>query len=192
MAKSCRYDEASVPGIAPRSPRPLPAARSPCGIRCARSRPWLPPGLRHATHCRYHLRACDLSSRERSSPADTVAHLLVDLPARPDAPASGRHSVSESSVRVLGASGFSRTLTRYSECGRPCPRAGQEAHVRDTGLGLARAGPRVCCGSLRSNCVGWGAWPGCYGGPIASRTGQRVAGRQKGAAGPIQRMSPAA
>ena len=102
------------PGIAPRSPRPLPAARSPCGIRCVRSRPWLPPGLRHATHCRDHLRACDLSSRERSSPADTVAHLLVDLPARPDAPASGRHSVSESSVRVLGASGFSRTLTRYS------------------------------------------------------------------------------
>ena len=33
---------------------------------------------------------------------------------RPDAPASGRRSVSESSVRVLGASGFSRTLTRYS------------------------------------------------------------------------------
>lgn len=118
---------------------------------------------------------------------------------RLDAAASGRHSVLESFARVLGASGFSphadplfRTLTRYSECGRPCPRAEQEAHVRDAGLGLARAGPRVCCGSLRSNCVGWGAWPGCYGGPIASRMGQRVAGRQKGAAGPIQRMSPAA
>ena len=111
---------------------------------------------------------------------------------RLDAAVSGRRSVSESSARVLGASGFSRMRTRYSECGRPRPRAEQEAHVRDTGLGLARAGPRVCCGSLRSNCVGWGAWPGCYGGPIASRTGQRVAGRQKGAAGPIQRMSPAA
>ena len=57
---------------------------------------------------------------------------------RLDAAASRRHSVLESFARVLGASGFSphanplfRTLTRYSECGRPCPRAEQEAHVRN-------------------------------------------------------------
>lgn len=118
---------------------------------------------------------------------------------RLDAAASGRHSVSESFARVLGASGFSphanplfRVWAAMPTCGIGGPRAGQEAHVRNAGLGLARAGPRVCCGSLRSNCVGWGAWRGCYGGPIAPRTRQRVAGRQKGAAGPIQRMSPAA
>ncbi len=43
MAKSCRCDEASVHGSAPR-PRPLPAGPL-TGIQWARSRPWLPLDL---------------------------------------------------------------------------------------------------------------------------------------------------
>ena len=46
MVRSCRCDEASARGIAPRGLRLAPEALSPCGIRCGRSRRSPPPRLR--------------------------------------------------------------------------------------------------------------------------------------------------